>query len=260
MTRTEMCARLPAAELEFAAFNAARTTPVARDDAIRRGATATFDFLLDGTRPQSTYYNRAIARSVAPFGADALDELPREVAAVELRPAQLDPALSGRLLELGFKPAYQLCYLGGIPSELARASSDAGLNVERLDADHADLFFDLLQLEGVDFPVEKRAMKRAFYCNDRFRAYVARRVDGTACAWTTMFAGAESGFLGNSFTLPQFRRSGAHSALLAARFADAARLGLAVVFTDVEHGSQSHQNCERAGLRTLTINTIWSRV
>jgi len=65
-------------------------------------------------------------------------------------------------------------------------------------------------------------------------------------------------FFGNSFTLPQFRRSGTHSALLAARLNDAADLGLEVAYTDVEFRSQSHYNCERAGFRTLTVNTVWS--
>lgn len=52
---------------------------------------------------------------------------------------------------------------------------------------------------------------------------------------------------------------GVHGALLAARLNAAAGMGLEVAYTDVEHGSQSHYNCERAGFRTLTINTIWER-
>jgi predicted acetyltransferase len=74
-----------------------------------------------------------------------------------------------------------------------------------------------------------------------------------------MFVNGKIAYFGKSFTLPQFRQSGAHRALLAARLNAAAEQGLEVAYTDVEHGSQSHYNCERAGFRTLTINTIWTK-
>lgn len=131
--------------------------------------------------------------------------------------------------------------------------------VERLGENEVDRFIDLLQQQGVDFPPEKRARKRPLYCTDRFRCYVAHDDTGTACGWTTMHVEGGAAFFGNSFTLPQFRRRGMHGAVLAARLNDAADLGLAAAYTDVEFGSQSHHNCERAGMHILTINTVWSR-
>jgi hypothetical protein len=65
--------------------------------------------------------------------------------------------------------------------------------------------------------------------------------------------------LGNAYTRPDQRGQGAHAALLAARLNAAALAGASAIYTDVEHGSQSHFNGERAGLRTLSINTIWTR-
>ena len=54
-----------------------------------------------------------------------------------------------------------MCDLGAPPSDLARVSDETALKVERFNGDQTDSFFDPLQLEGVDFPADKRALKRA---------------------------------------------------------------------------------------------------
>jgi hypothetical protein len=251
MDLKQLSLRLPRAELAFAHFNAHRTASEA--GLIERGATATFEYLSDSARPESTYYNRAVGRSNEAFPVAALGELPAGIVALELTPEQSSQDASEELLRLGFRPVMQLCYLGTVPDRRRNASR----RVERLDASQADFFLDLLEQQGVEFPPEKRAHKRGFYCTDRFRAYVARDASGTPCAWTTMFVENGVAFFGNSFTLPQWRRTGAHLSLLDARLDDAAELGLEVAYTDVEHRSQSFYNCVRAGFATLTINTIW---
>jgi GNAT superfamily N-acetyltransferase len=172
-----------------------------------------------------------------------------------VRPADLTPATSRFLLREGFAPRGQLCYLARRP---AAVPATAG-SVERLAPSRADEFLDLLALQGVDFPPERRDAKRGYYSTDRFQAFVARGADGAAHGWATMFVSDGSAFFGNSYTLPAFRKRGAHGSLLAARLTAASDLGLEIAFTDVEHRSASHDNCERAGFRTLTINTIWSR-
>jgi hypothetical protein len=257
MNLEEMARRLPHAEMNVAFFNAHRTCGSTFEGEIERGVTQSFEFLLDPTRPASSYYNRAVARTPEAFAPEALLELPGRIVGIELTPAQLSPAVSAHLIERGFRPAYQLCYLAVAPTRTGERAM--GRDVRRLDPSQVDFLFDLLQSEGVEFPPEKRARKRSYYCTDRFRCYVACDAAGVAGGWTTMHVEDNVAFFGNSFTLPQFRRSGVHGALLAARLNDAAALELAVAYTDVEHGSQSHYNCERAGFRTLTINTIWSR-
>ena len=74
-----------------------------------------------------------------------------------------------------------------------------------------------------------------------------------------MFVRDGSAFLGNAFVPPSQRGRGVHASLLAARLDAAVAGGLDEVLTDVEHGSKSHENCERAGLHTITVNTIWQR-
>ena len=243
------------AEIAYAHFNALRTTEHGRHPGIRRDTTEAFEYLVDPSRPASLYYNRAIGRATESLSDAALRSLPLGIVGLEVTPAQLTSEVAAQLLEQGFTPAYQLCYLGANP--------DSGISVElevvRLDSSQVDFFFDLLQLEGVDYPPDKRARKRGYYCTGQFQTYVVKAPDGTVCGWTTMFVNGKTAFFGNSFTLPQFRQSGAHGALVAARLNAAAELGLEVAYTDVQHGSQSHYNCERAGFRTLTINTIWGK-
>lgn len=250
-----MYQRLMPAEMAFAYFNALRTAAHEHDTGIRWGATESFEYLVDPARPKSAYYNRAIGRSAESLSDACLRSLPSAIVGVEVTPAQLTPESAARLLELGFTPAYQLRYLGAIP----RGGMPVEREVNRLDSSRTDFFFDLLQLEGVDFPPERRARKRGYYCTEQFQTFVAKAAEGTVCGWSTMFVNGGTAYFGNSFTLPQFRRSGAHRALLAARLNAAAELGLDVAYTDVEHGSQSHHNCEQAGFRPLTVNTIWGK-
>lgn len=246
--------RLVEAELALAHFNARRTAAAPDGGPISRGQTASFAFLLDPARPTSSYYNRAVARG-EPLDGAGLAELPAGVVAIETQPAALTPEASALLLRSGFAPQYQLCYLACVPPAGQRPPG----GVERLGPGQVDELLDLLEREGAAFPPERRAAKRQYYCTEQFQAYVARGADGAARGWATMFVGEGFVFLGNAYTPPEARRSGAQSALLAARLAAAAALGISLAFTDVEHQSQSHLNCERAGFRTLTINTIWAR-
>jgi N-acetylglutamate synthase-like GNAT family acetyltransferase len=239
----------------FAHFNARRTSAAPDDTLIQRGTTDAFEYVLDPGRPASTYYNRAVGRSPDAVSRDALRALPNGIVGLETTPGQLTPETSALLSELGFQPVYPLCYLGLVPTGRLAVTRE----VRRLDASQVEQFFDLLQLEGVEFPAEKRARKRGFYCTEQFQTYVAYDAANTACGWTTMYVEGKVAFFGNSFTLPQYRRAGAHSALLAARLNAAAEMNLEAAYTDVESGSQSHANCERAGFRTLTINLIWRR-
>ena len=256
MTRREMCARLPLAELSYAHFNALRTAAHEDQAAIRRRVHATIECLLDPTRPSNAYYNRAIGRFADSLSGPALRSLPSGIVGLEVTPEQLTGELAEMLFEeTGFRPVDQLCYLGMAPA----GGAPVACEVIRFGAEDVARFFDLLQLAGVEFPPEKRARKKGYYCNDRFRTHVARTADGAVSGWATMYVDSGIAFFGNSFTLPQFRGTGVHSALLASRLNDAAGMRLETAFTDVEHGSQSYRNCMRAGFRTVSVNTIWKR-
>lgn len=246
---------LAAAELAFARFNAERTS--ASPDADIGIATSThFRWLADASRPGHAYYNRAVALHVGVLPPEALGELPDTVAAIELRPAETESATANALLDRGFRPAGALCYLAmRAPLE----QLDPRMPVHRLADTQTDLFFDLLESAGTPFPPTRRAAKRHLYCTATFQAFVVTETTGQILGWSTMFLDATFAFFGNSYTRPEARGRGVHAALLAARLNAAADAGVKNVFTDVEHGSQSHANCERIGFRTVTVNTIWQR-
>jgi len=255
MSHTQLLNALAAAEMEFAHFNAQRTS-AAPEAVIAAGADPHFQWLTDASRPGSAYYCRAIAKRVADFPPSALDRLPDSIAAVELRPAEIQPDLTDALLGAGFRPAGALCYLTMRPPAERLAVRHP---VWRLDETQVDRFLDLLESAGTGFPPERRAAKRHHYCTAGFQAFVAEDEQGRALGWSTVFRARDYAFLGNSYTLPEARGQGVHAALLAARLNAAAQAGVEHIFTDVEHGSQSHANCERLGLRTVTVNTIWHR-
>ena len=135
------------------------------------------------------------------------------------------------------------------------------MTVERLTPDRGDEFLDLIERSGAKFSEGVRERKRDYYCTDTFRCYVCFTEEGEPAAMATMYVSEEngSGFFANACTFPEFRCRGFHSALLAARLNEVVELGLRCAFTDVEPGTQSHQNCERHGFRLLTTNAIWTR-
>lgn len=247
--------RLARVELAFAAFNAHRTS-AEPETRIAYREVAPWLHVCDPSRPLHPYYNRALAVRVGSLRSEALDTLAEAVVAIELRPAELTPELADALLARGFRPRGTLCYLGAPATRRLGHRLHA---VERLTPAQVDVFLDALESAGTPFPPERRAAKRSFYCNERFQTFVARDPQGEIAGWATMFVQDGSAFLGNAYVPPPRRGRGVHAALLAARLDAAADAGLDEVFTDVEHGSQSHGNCERAGLRTLSINTIWQR-
>lgn len=249
--------RLAAAELEYAHFNARRTTTGDDETVIRLVIDDHFRCILDPTHPGSAYYNRAVCRRREALTEAQLERLPDTVTAVEVSPSLLDPDTAAALLTLGFQPSQSRCYLTAPSHE--RASARPAAAIGPWQHQRADDFLDLLAIEGVAFTPEARERKRPFYCTDEFMAFVSTDVHGVACAWATMYRSGSSAFLANAFTRPEYRGAGHQTALLHARLRHAARLGLTDVFTDVEHGSQSHRNTERVGFRTTTITTIWTR-
>ncbi|MNP47513.1 hypothetical protein D3C76_1415710 [compost metagenome] len=73
----------------------------------------------------------------------------------------------------------------------------------------------------------------------------------------SLFLSGEKGYLANDYTFPEFRVRGCQSALIKRRLTDAAERGATTVYTDVEFGSASHANMERAGFRLAFLNTYW---
>lgn len=185
-------ASLIEAELEYALFNAERTCPEGAED-IALKSFGDLPGLLDPSRPGIAYFNRIV---IVDEEFDP-QSLPAEVKGVEvLMPGQSDQNAKS-LLAAGFSPQSSLCYL--IAQLKEKVTVEA--RVEKLSPKQTDHFFDLLELSGVDFPADKRTFKKQFYCNGRFRSFVAYSPDGEPTGWATSFVNNGSAFLANAFSL-----------------------------------------------------------
>jgi len=243
------------AELRYAYFNARRTASEAAPTGIVLADSAEVPHVLDSGRPDNVYYNRAVVPPTCGCVAEVLDTLSAAVQAIELLFPQQTETNFASLLNARFRPVSSLCYLEATPSAVAGDSQ----RVVELGPDERDEFFDLLELSGVSYNRDRRNRTAGYYCTSQFRCFVAHAPDGKPAGWGTMFVDSGTAFLANAFTLLQYRASGIHSALLAARLEAAHATGLKVAYTDVEPGSQSHRNCRRSGFDLLSVNSVWTR-
>ncbi|SEO89770.1 hypothetical protein SAMN04487895_11418 [Paenibacillus sophorae] len=97
--------------------------------------------------------------------------------------------------------------------------------------------------------------KEYFYRSD-FINYMLR-IDGNPAAMGSLFLSGEEGYIANDYTFQTYRGRGCQLALLKLRLADAVKLGVKMVYTDVMFGSVSHENMERVGFKTAYLNTFW---
>jgi ribosomal protein S18 acetylase RimI-like enzyme len=125
--------------------------------------------------------------------------------------------------------------------------------------DDLELFADVL-LRGHGVPEGARTRDRASVTRwaeiEGWRLYLAR-LDGAPAGAALLSIDDELGYLANASTLPEFRRQGVQSALIAARIADAAAAGCDVICSQAEFGSASQRNLERAGLRVAYTKAVW---
>ena len=171
------------------------------------------------------------------------------------------PTLVRRLLAEGYAPLESLTCLIGSPEEMCldEPPQQSLCAIRRFHAHEADTFLDLLsQSDGLPIDEQTRERVRQYYCTDTFRVYVAY-VGDTPAAWATLFVGKEAGHLANAFTFEPYRGKGCQSALFRIRIQEARRLGLSWLRTDILHGTISHRNAERAGLRVATVYAYWTK-
>jgi ribosomal protein S18 acetylase RimI-like enzyme len=91
---------------------------------------------------------------------------------------------------------------------------------------------------------------------EAWKLYLAR-VDGVPAGAALLALDDDLGYLANASTLPDFRRRGVQTALIASRIADAEAAGCEVVASQAEFGSASQRNLERSGLRVAYTKAVW---
>lgn len=120
-------------------------------------------------------------------------------------------------------------------------------------------------VRGFGLPDDLAPWYAALVGRPRWRTYLAWR-GGEPIAAGSLYMGDGAGWLGTGATLPEARRSGAQSALLARRVADGLALGLVEFGTEVqgpapgEVETPSHRNGLRAGFALAYLRRNYGRV
>jgi GNAT superfamily N-acetyltransferase len=134
------------------------------------------------------------------------------------------------------------------------ADVDTELRVEPIGPRHTR-DFGRIAAAGFELPEFTGRWLAALFARPRWTCFVAF-ADDVPAATGTLFVCRGVGWLSFAATLPEFRRRGAQSALLAERIRAAAELGCSMVVSEtgaLEEGreSNSHRNIVRAGFEPV---------
>lgn len=183
---------------------------------------------------------------------------------ISIAPNALTTELKSWLSKHQFVPAFEHEFLelsaeDYVEKPSPEPSSDVDkVTVERWTQDNADEFLALLKTSGLECSDQIWQQKRALYCTDTFRCYVAK-IQGKPCAWATSFINNEHVILANAYTQESYRSNGCQTALLRSRIEDAIALGAKVLLTDVMPNSTSSKNCKSIGFRSVGVRSVWCK-
>ncbi|MDT3425317.1 hypothetical protein J2Z22_000833 [Paenibacillus forsythiae] len=247
-------------ELELTKLNASRSlVPVERQLEVLRLGRSTL--LRDRTHPASMYYNRI--KGFGPHDLAELDNLlglyPNAAPCFDMTPNHMTEEVSRALFSRGFVPAEQLVFMYTHPPEGIEAAS--AFPIERVTESSAEEFIQWIGLSegGMEISEETLARSKGYFYRPDFVNYMLR-IDGNPAAMGSLFLKREEGYIANDYTFPAYRGRGCQLALLKRRLADAVKLGVKTVYTDVVFGSVSHGNMEKAGFKTAFLNTFWMKI
>jgi hypothetical protein len=174
-------------------------------------------------------------------------------------PGDGDAKLTQALARAGYYQSGFHASLIGEPSTEATAAD--GISVERVTSAEAMEDFLAAYVKGWSFPLKDHAQFKAnvrpWLGQPGWTLYLAR-IDGKAAAAGVLYSDAKVGYLADSATDPQFRRLGAHTALLRRRLTDAREAGVDFACSGAEFLSTSHRNMERVGMRVQFTRAIWT--
>jgi len=158
----------------------------------------------------------------------------------------------------GLRQSGFLNILCGVPGPDTRQELPQGVHVQRVDEATLDALVELLTCNAAaqERQLCQRLARAEFtdwrcflaYCDDQPAACAALYVDRPTRTSVLAAAG----------TLADYRGRGCHTALIAARLAEAAGNGCTLVAVEATPGSISQRNLERAGLQVVETHAIWS--
>lgn len=175
---------------------------------------------------------------------------------VRIAPSAQALKLGSFLSNSDFHYMYDIEFMQLNAAQYLSAAPQNSIQIERWGANKADEFRALLTTSGVQCSDEIWQAKRAFYCTEQFRCFVAK-LDGQPVAWATSFLDGNVAILANAFTQETARNKGCHMALLHARIQDAIALGANTLLTDVMPESVSARHCAKAGFTASQTDMVW---
>jgi hypothetical protein len=245
-------------EIELTQLNANRSlVPMKKQlEIICLGNTT---LLKDRTDPTSNYYNRI--KGFGPLDLPELDTLlsnyKEGAPCFDMTPNNMTKEVTLALSDKGFVPVEQLVFMvADTLKELDKIKG--GFEIERVTERTAEEFIRWICLSNADIEINEEMVTRtkAYFYSPNFRNYMLK-IDDYPAAMGSLFVKGQEGYIANDYTFPTFRGQGCQSALLRHRLSDAVKLGIKNVYTDVEFGSVSHDNMEKAGFKTVYLNTFW---
>jgi hypothetical protein len=196
------------------------------------------------------------ARSVAEI-ADHMRAHSAEVAQLQIAPMAAPDGFAAIVESGGFRPvATKWAKMGRAVAEVRIDPTQ--LAIETLDISQADAFAATV-LSGFGMPAVLKPWLAALVGREGWRCYGALK-DGELVACAALYLAAADAWLGIAGTLPASRRLGAQGALMAARIADAARLGKRLAFTEtaiLDGDNPSLRNMGRAGFELMHERSNW---
>ncbi len=204
-------------------------------------------------RLEEVTINRVIGLGVSEPASDAvLDRIADVYGSVRhsiaLAPGARPAGVAAMLRERGYEPAHAWVKFARTAAEPPAPATD--LRIERIGADRAEDFTAVLAA-GFEIPQSVTAMLSHLPGRPGWSWYLAH--DGhvpVACG--ALFVRGRHGWLGQAATLPEHRRRGAQSALIATRIGAARAAGAEVVVTETgeivdDRPTISYRNILRAG-------------
>jgi GNAT superfamily N-acetyltransferase len=205
------------------------------------------------------YVNRVLGLGVSePATDDVLDAIAEAYGeirhTVALAPSAQPESLADDLRARGYEPGYAWVKFARPAAEPYAPPTD--LRVERIGAEHAADYVAVIA-GGFGIAPEAAAMLGRLPGREGWGCYVAyARAEPVAAA--AVFISGAAAWLGQATTLPAHRGRGAHSALIAARIAEARSAGAEVVVTETGEladgrPESSYRNLLRAGFEPAYI-------
>jgi GNAT superfamily N-acetyltransferase len=203
--------------------------------------------------------------------AAALDEIEQAFAArganVQIELSHLaDPCIAAHLTDRGYRLASFENVLGAVVATEAEGVAPAGVEVRRGGEEDFDGWLDVV-LEGFAHPDSQGLMSHEDFPRD----VVERAERDFAAAGVARYLALRHGVIAGGASLhiadgvaqlvgaatdPAHRRRGIHTALLAARLADAAAAGCDIAVVTAQPGSKSQENVQRRGFSLLYTRAV----